>query len=205
MKVIGYLRVSTEYQDVDNQKLGILDLANRNDLGLVTFVEETMSGTVSYKERELGKVIEGLNKGDALIVSELSRLGRSVLQILEILKTLKEKDVRVFTVKENFSSAGDEMTSKIMTMVFGMLAELERDLISKRTKEALATKRAQGVRLGRPPVPGKSKLDSRADEIRKLVDKGVGPTSLAKIFNCTPPTMSNFIRKKLLVRNHNSK
>jgi DNA invertase Pin-like site-specific DNA recombinase len=84
-----------------------------------------------------------------------------------------------------------------MTMVFGMLAELERDLISKRTKEALATKRAQGVRLGRPPVPGKSKLDCRIDEIRKLLDKRVGVTSLAKIFNCTTPTMSNLAKENI--------
>ncbi len=198
MKVIGYLRVSTEYQDVDNQKLGILDLANRNKLGSVSFIEETASGTLSYRKRALGDLISNLQKGDVLIVSELSRLGRSMLEILEILKELKTKDVRVHTVKENYEINGAEITSKVMTMVFGMLAELERDLISKRTKEALATKRAQGVRLGRPPVPGKSKLDDKADDIRKLVDKGVGVTSLAKIFDCTPPTMSNFIYKKIL-------
>jgi len=200
MKVIGYLRVSTELQDVDNQKLGILELANRNSLGTVTFIEETMSGTINYKDRQLGKIIDSFQQDDCLIVSELSRLGRSMLQILEILQILKIKNVRVFTVKENYQINGDEITSKVMTMVFGMLAELERDLISKRTKEALATKRAQGVRLGRPPVPGKSKLDSNHDDIRKLMDKKVGVTSLAKIFDCTPPTMSNFIKKKILLR-----
>jgi len=197
MKVIGYLRVSTEYQDADNQRLGILQLANKNGWK-VDFINETASGTISYTKRELGLILQSLSPGDILIVSELSRLGRSLLEILEILFNLKQKDVRVFTIKENYQINGDEITSKIMTMVFGMLAELERDLISKRTKEALSAKRAQGVRLGRPPGPGKSKLDGKEDEIRKFYEKGVGVVSLAKIYDCTHPTISNFIQKKIL-------
>ena len=197
MKIIGYLRVSTAQQDHGNQKLGILQLANKNNWK-VSFVEETMSGTISYKKRELGKVVDSLSQGDVLIVSELSRLGRSMLEILQILRDLKSKFVRVFTIKENYELNGDTISSKVMTMVFGMLAELERDLISERTKAALATKRAQGIRLGRPPGPGKSKLDDKEDEIRQFYKKGLGISSLSKIFNCTPPTMGNFIQKKIL-------
>jgi len=197
MRVIGYLRVSTEYQDVDNQRLGILQLANRYGWQ-VEFAEETVSGTVSYTKRELGKIIQTLMRGDVLIVSELSRLGRSMLGILELLRDLKNLGVRVFTVKENYEMNGDAITSKVMTMVFGMLAELERDLISKRTREALAVKKAQGIRLGRPPGPGKSKLDDKREDIRKFYEKGVGVTSLAKIFDCAPPTMGSFIQKKIL-------
>jgi DNA invertase Pin-like site-specific DNA recombinase len=197
MKIIGYLRVSTEYQDVENQKLGIYELANRNNLQPVEFIEETISGKISYRVRKLGSVITTLQKGDVLIVSELSRLGRSMLEILEILNEMKTRDVRVLTVKENHEINGREITSKVMTMVFGMLAELERDLISKRTKEALASRKSQGIRLGRPPGAGKSKLDIHHDEIKKLFDKGVGITSLSKIFDCTAPTMSNYVRKKI--------
>lgn len=197
MKVIGYLRVSTDYQDADNQRLGILALANKN-CWQVDFVDETASGTVSYLKRELGRVVLSLKSGDILIVSELSRLGRSMLEVLQLLNDLKLKGVRVFTVKENYQLNGDEITSKVMTMVFGMLAELERDLISKRTREALSAKRAQGVRLGRPIGPGRSKLDGKENEIRRFYEKGVGVVSLAKIYDCTHPTISNFIQKKIL-------
>ncbi len=197
MKIIGYLRVSTAQQDLNNQRLGILELANKNNWK-VSFIEETASGTISYKKRKLGEIIESLNQGDVLIISELSRLGRSMLEILEILRDLKNRDIKIFTIKENYQINGTDISSKILTMVFGMLAELERDLISKRTKEALATKRAQGIRLGRPPGPGKSKLDEKEDEIRHFYNKGLGITSLSKIFDCTPPTMGNFIQKKII-------
>ncbi|MFC1769708.1 recombinase family protein [Nitrospirota bacterium] len=197
MKIIGYLRVSTGGQDIKNQRLGILELANRNKWK-VEFVEETASGTLSYRKRALGGIIDSLQEFDVLIVPELSRIGRSLLEILEILKTLKDRGVKVHTIKEGYEINGDAITSKVMTMVFGMLAELERDLISKRTKEALAVRRSQGVRLGRPPGPGKSKLDGKEEEIWSFYKKGVGVTSLARIFDCTPPTMGNFIQKKVL-------
>lgn len=197
-KAIAYLRVSTGMQDLENQKLGILELANKNNWQ-VDFVEEKVSGVVSYKERMLKQVVDSLNASDILVVSELSRLGRSMLEILTLLCELKKKEVKVYAVKGNYEINGDSITSKVMTMVFCMLSEIERELISSRTKEALALRRAQGVILGRPKgVPGKSKLDGKEDEIKRLLDKKVGVASIARIYDVSWPTMGNFINKKIV-------
>lgn len=196
MRAIGYLRVSTERQDLENQKLGILDLANKNKWH-VEFVEETASGRLSYKERELGRVIESLKQGDVLIISELSRLGRSMLEIMGLLCNLLEGGVKVYAIKGGYQLDGS-MQSKILTMVLCMAAEIEKDLLSQRTKEALQRMKREGVILGRPKgVPGKSKLDEKINEIRTLVDKKVSIASIAKIYDCSWPTMKNFIKKKL--------
>lgn len=198
MKVVGYLRVSTGPQDLENQKLGILDLANRNHWK-IDFVEEKVSGKVSYKDRELGSTIKTLSQGDVIIVSELSRLGRSMLEIMQLLCELSDRGIKVYAVKGNHK-VDDSIQSKVMTMVLCMAAEIERDLISQRTKEALARKKREGVILGRPKgVPGKSKLDEKEDEIRHLfLDKKVSKASLAKIYDCSWPTMDNFIKKKVI-------
>jgi len=196
-KVIGYLRVSTENQDLENQRFGILDLAHKNKWH-VQFVEEKVSGKVSYKDRELGKTIETLMQGDILIVTELSRLGRSMTEIMRLLSDLLEKGIRVYAIKGNYK-LDNSIQSKIMTMVLCMAMEIERDLISQRVKEALARKKKEGVKLGRPKgVPGKSKLDEKEAEIRTLLDKKVSIASLAKIYDCSWPTMKNFIDKKIL-------
>lgn len=197
MKVIGYLRVSTEGQDLENQRFGILDLAHKNKWH-VQFVEEKVSGKVSYKDRELGKTIETLRQGDILIVTELSRLGRSMTEIMRLLSDLLEKGIRVYAIKGNYK-LDNSIQSKIMTMVLCMAMEIERDLISQRVKEALARKKKEGVKLGRPKgVPGKSKLDDKEAEIKTLLDKKVAIASLAKIYDCSWPTMKNFINKKIL-------
>ena len=196
-KVIGYLRVSSAQQDLENQKLGILDFANSNHWK-VEFIEEKVSGRVSYQERKLGSIIKTLNTGDIIIVSELSRLGRSMLEIMKLLCELSEGGIKIYAIKGNHK-VDDSIQSKIMTMVLCMAAEIERDLISQRTKEALAKKKKEGVTLGRPKgVPGKSRLDGKEDEIKALLDKKVGIASLAKIYDCTWPTMKNFIKKKVL-------
>ena len=195
--VIGYLRVSTGEQDFKNQKLGILDLANKHNWK-INFIEEKVSGKVSYKEKELGKVIDTFKEGDVLIVSELSRLGRSMVEIMTLLCELSKKGVKVYAVKGGYE-INNSIQSKILTMVLCMAAEVERDLISSRTKEALARKKKEGFKLGRPKgVPGKSKLDGMEGEIKKLLDKKVGIASLAKIHDVAWPTMANFIKKKIL-------
>ena len=197
LKTIGYLRVSSGPQDLESQKFGILKLANEKGWK-VEFIEEKISGKVSYKERELGKVVEKLEIGDVLIVSELSRLGRSMMEIMELLSNLSRNGVKVFAVKGNYE-INNSMQSKIMTMVFAIAAEIERELISSRTKEALAKKKADGFKLGRPKgKPGKSKLDGKEDEIKRLLDKKVSVASLAKIHDSAWPTMKNFIDKKIL-------
>jgi DNA invertase Pin-like site-specific DNA recombinase len=195
-KVIAYLRVSTGTQDLDNQKLGLLELANKNHWK-IEFVEEKISGTVPYKDRLLKQVVDGLKSGDILAVAELSRLGRSMLEIMSLLCELKEKGIKVYSVKGNYELNGNSLTSKVMTMVFCMASEIERDLISSRTKEALARKKKEGVKLGRPKGPGKSRLDGKEEEIKRLLDKKVGIASIAKIYDITWPAMDNFIKKKI--------
>ncbi len=198
-KVIGYLRVSTNKQDLENQRFSILRLANSKDWRKVDFVEEEVSGRVSYKKRLLGNLLNDLQKGDVLIVSELSRLGRSVLEILEILKTSSEEGVKIFGVKENREINGNTIESKILSTMLALVSEIERDLISRRTRDALAAKKAQGVKLGRPKgVPGKSKLDGMEDEIKKFLDKGLNVTALAKIYGVSWTAMKNFLNKKVL-------
>ncbi len=197
MRAIGYLRISTSQQDLENQKLGILELSNKNNWK-VEFVEETVSGRVSYRERMLGKIVDNLKSGDVIIVSELSRLGRSMLEIMELLCRLSEKGIKVYAVKGNYHLNGNSIQSKIMTMVLCMASEIERDLISQRTKEALARLKKEGVKLGRPKgVPGKSRLDGKEDDIKKLLDKKVSIASLAKIHDVSWITMDNFIKEKV--------
>lgn len=199
-KIIGYLRISTGLQDINSQKLGIHEVAHKHKWD-VRFVEETVSGKVSYHERKLGSVISGLKEGDILIVSELSRLGRSMLEIMGLLCDLSKKGIKVYAVKGGYE-INDSIQSKILTMVLCMAAEVERDLISQRTKEALAKKKREGFKLGRPAgKPGKSKLDGKKDEIKGLLGKKVSIASLAKIYDCSWPCMKNFINKKVLKKN----
>ena len=198
-RVIGYLRVSTGAQDLENQQLGILHFANGHGWS-IELIEETVSGRVSYKDRELGRIVQELKKDDVLIVSELSRLGRSMLEIITLLCDLSDRGIKVYAIKGNHK-VDNSIQSKVMTMVLCMAAEIERDLISQRTKEALQRKKLEGVKLGRPKgVPGKSKLDGKEDDIKKLLDKGLGVAPLAKIYDCAWPTMKNFIKKKVEVQ-----
>ncbi len=178
-KVIGYLRVSTGDQELEKNKSDILHLANHLNLGRVNFVEEIVSGKVSWKKRKIAEIIEDFTKGDTLIVSELSRLGRSMLECMEILSVAVEKGVRVYAVKGNWS-LDSSIQSKIVAMAFSMASEIERDLISQRTKEALRYKKEQGIKLGRPPGPGKSKLDQYRPEIEALLANGTTQRFIAR-------------------------
>ncbi len=171
-KVIGYLRVSTMNQDLEKNKADILSYANDHDLGKVHFVHEVRSGKLSWIRRRIKEVIDQLGKNDWLIVPELSRLGRSMLDILEIIQEAKEKGINIYAIKNNWT-LDNSMESKIILMVFSMAAEIERDLISSRTKEALRVKKESGVTLGRPKGPGKSKLDEHQEEIIALLRNGV--------------------------------
>jgi DNA invertase Pin-like site-specific DNA recombinase len=155
---IAYLRVSTAEQDVEKNKSDILHLANENELGKVEWAEELASGRLSWRKREIAQVLENLQPGDNLIVSELSRLGRSMLECMEILSIGSQKQINIYAVKGNWQ-LDQSIQSKILAMAFAMAAEIERDLISQRTKEALAAKKRAGMKLGRPKGSGKSKLD----------------------------------------------
>lgn len=170
-KTIGYLRMSKASQDLDKNKADILALANELDLGKVVFVEEKVSGRISWKKRKLANVIEELGSGDSIVVSELSRLGRSMLECMEVLSVAMDKGIRIFAAKGNWR-LDNSIQSKIVAMAFAMAAEIERELISQRTKEALRAKKASGVKLGRPKGPGKSKLDKFQPEIEGLLANG---------------------------------
>jgi len=194
-KVIGYLRVSTPDQDVEKNKADILRLANEKNLaGKVEWVEEKVSGTRDWRTRKLGGVLKKLKAGDIIIVSELSRLGRSTLQILEVMKIAKENGIEIHAVKGGWSLNGT-MESKIVMQMLAMFAEIERDIISERVKEGLRARKAAGFKLGRPKGPGKSKLDGHRDEIVSLLKNGATKTFIAKRFNCTTPNLYNWLKK----------
>lgn len=188
-KTTAYLRVSTVEQDLEKNKADILKLANSLELGHVTFVEETVSGTVSWKKRKIAKILENAQKGDNIIVSELSRLGRSMLECMEILSIASQRGINIYAVKGNWR-LDSTIQSKIIAMAFSMASEIERDLISKRTKEALQSRKQNGVRLGRPKGPGKSKLDQYQPEIEALLANGSSQKFIANRYGTTEANFS---------------
>lgn len=194
-QVIGYLRVSTSDQDTEKFKSNILKFANDKDFGKVKFVEEKVSGSkTSWKDRKIKGVINGLGKGDILITPELSRLGRSTLEVLEILKVLKDQDVNVYAVKEGLELNGS-MQSKVMSTMLSLFAELEHDFISMRTIEGLQAARAKGKLLGRPKGPGKSKLDKSREEIVALLSNGSTKKYVSQRYSTTPANLANWMKK----------
>ncbi len=199
-KTIGYLRVSTGEQELEKNKSDILHLANQLNLGQVTFIEEIVSGKVSWKKRKIAEIIAAFTQGDTLIVSELSRLGRSMLECMEILAVAVEKGVRIYAVKGNWT-LDSSIQSKIVAMAFSMASEIERDLISQRTREALRYKKEQGIRLGRPPGPGKSKLDPSRLEIEALLKNGSTQKFIAHRYGTTEANLHNWLKKNSLHRN----
>ena len=196
-KVVGYLRVSTVSQDLEKNKADILTYANDHRLGNVEFVEEVVSGKVSWKLRKIREVIDTLDKDDWLIVAELSRLGRSMLEIMEIISEAKRKGINIHAVKNGWTLNGS-IESKILLMVFAMASEIERDLISARTTEALRVRKAMGVKLGRPKGPGKSKLDQHTEEIVALIRDGVPKKKVAKRYSTSIVNLYNWIAKNKL-------
>jgi DNA invertase Pin-like site-specific DNA recombinase len=193
-KTIGYLRVSTLDQDIEKNKADILHLANHHDLGKIQFVEEKVSGKVPWRERKIAEVLEQLQAKDTIIVSELSRLGRSMLECMEILLLATRKGINVYAVKGNWR-LDSSIQSKIIAMAFSMAAEIERDLISQRTKEALRFKKTQGLKLGRPKGPGKSKLDPYRPEIESLLANGSTQKFIARRYHTTQANLHNWLKK----------
>ena len=193
-KVIGYFRVSTQDQDLEKNKAEILAFANEHRLGSVEWVEEKVSGVKTWRKREIAQVVESIEDGDWLIVPELSRLGRSTLDILDILAELRKKGVNVYAVKGAWTLNGT-IESKVFLTMMALFSEIERDLISARTKEALKARQAAGVKLGRPKGPGKSKLDPYRPEIEALLKNGSRLKFIAARYNVTVPTLLNWIKK----------
>jgi len=194
-RVFAYLRVSTDKQDADSQKVGIVDYAKRHGMS-VEWVEETVGGAVRAADRVLGQVLlPKLRPKDVLIVAEISRLGRSLIDVLTTLKLLAEKGVQVHVVKSGFV-LDQSMNCKIITTVLGLTAEIERDLLRQRVVEGQARARAAGKKLGRPKgTGGYSKLDVRGDEIRKLASQGVTKLNMARILECDWITVNRWLAR----------
>ena len=198
-RVFAYLRVSTDTQDLNSQKVGIVDYAKAHGLVVAEWFEETASGGLDASKRALGrKLLPLLLPDDALIVPELSRLGRSTADVLATLKFLAERRVRVHIVKGGFQ-LDNSINSKILSTVLGLAAEIERDLISQRTREGQARAKASGKHIGRPRIERdeerRSKLDKVGAEIRKLAARGVNKANLARVFECDWLTMSQWLSR----------
>ena len=193
-KTTAYLRVSTTDQDLGKDKFDILQLANEKELGPVEWIEETVSGRVSWRKRRLADILDNVQSGDNLIVSELSRLGRSMLECMEILSLASQKGLHIHAVKGNWQ-LDNSIQSKIVAMAFSIAAEIERDLISQRTKEALAARKKDGIKLGRPRGTGKSKLDQYRPEIEALLANGSKQRFIAKRYGTTDANLSRWLKQ----------
>ena len=181
--IYGYIRVSTDKQTVENQRFEIENYCQKNQITIDNWIEETISGTKSPKQRLLGSLLNQVKKGDKIICSELSRLGRSLLMIMSILNLLMEKEVVVCTIKDNYI-LGDDIQSKVLAFAFGLSAEIERNLISQRTIEALKRKKSEGKKLGRPKGKAtKVKLSPKKEIIQELLALKIPKTTIAKKMN----------------------
>ena len=192
--IYGYIRVSTDKQTVENQRFEIENYCKEKGLIVNSWIEETISGTKKVDERKLGKLLGKLKPNDTLICAELSRLGRNMFMIMSILNYCMENNIKVWTIKDNYR-LGDDLTSKVLAFAFGLSAEIERNLISQRTKEALARKRAEGVILGRPKGRKSSyyKLTGKDDKIKELLDKNIPKSQIARILRVNRNTLCTYI------------
>lgn len=199
MAVYAYLRVSTGKQDGDNQKLGVEALARKLNLTITEYIDdEGVSGTKEPEKRELGKLLEKLKPGDVLLAGEISRLGRSLFMVMRILEHCMNNQVKVYTAKDGYE-LGDNIQSKVLAFAFGLSAEIEREMISRRTKEALEKKRAEGVILGRPKGRRSSyvKLTGKAKEIEVLLKYGMSRSEIAKKMHVNRNTLSVYIQTRM--------
>lgn len=195
----GYIRVSSDRQTVENQRFEINNFCRREGLHIDGWIEETISGTKTYTKRELGKLLRRIGPGDLIICAELSRLGRNLFMIMEILNICMTKEAKVWTIKDNYR-LGDDIQSKVLAFAFGLSAEIERNLISQRTREALARKRSEGVVLGRPrgrrTAPEKHKLHHKQTLIRKLLAEGTSRRQIARVCHVDRNTLARFLRDR---------
>lgn len=194
----GYIRVSSDKQTVENQRFEIGRFCAAQEMEIDGWIEETISGTRNYDKRKLGELLRNVRAGDLIICSELSRLGRSLYMVMEILSLCMERDCRVWTVKDNFR-LGDDIQSKVLAFAFGLSAEIERNLISQRTKEALDRKRAEGVHLGRPKgaLSKRVKLTGKEEVIRVLREEGTSWSQIARLLHVDRSTLVRFAKSRI--------
>lgn len=193
----GYIRVSTDKQTVDNQRFEIERFCSKHNLQIEQWIEETISGNKSPEKRLLGSLLSDVKAGDLIICSELSRLGRSLFMIMSILNHLMSNDVRIWTIKDNYR-LGDDIQSKVLAFAFGLSAEIERNLISQRTKEALVRRRSEGIILGRPSGKKNNllKLSGLEDEIQALLDRRFSKSAIGRIYGVNRTTVDEFLKSK---------
>src|SRR5260221_10152756 len=194
----GYICISTDKQTTENQRYEILKFSAVKQLTIDEWIEETISSTKKLDVRKFGELLHRMKKGDVLIVSELSRMGRNLMQIMKILHDCMEKDVMVYTVKENYE-LGNNINSKVLAFAFGLSAEIERNLISQRTKEALARRKAEGKILGRPKGsrPQMRKLTGKEEEIKALMSKKISYSAIGRILGVHRLTVSSFVKESI--------
>ncbi len=192
--IYGYIRVSSDKQTVENQRFEINNFCKNNKLIIDGWIEETISGTKNYNKRQLGKLLKRVQKDDLIICAELSRLGRNLFMIMEILNICMTKECKVWTIKDNYR-LGEDIQSKVLAFAFGLSAEIERNLISQRTKEALARKKAEGAKLGR--IKGsknnKHKLDNCRNKIMEMLSIGMTKVKIAKKFKVHRSTLFRYL------------
>ena len=198
--VYGYIRVSTDRQTVENQRFEIKKFCKKETLKVDYWIEETISGTKDVDKRKLGELLEKLKKDDILICSELSRLGRNLLMIMSILNECMKNDIQVWTIKDNYR-LGSDISSKVLAFAFSLSAEIERNLISQRTKEALARKKAEGIHIGRPKgVLSKTvKLTGKKEIIKNYLEKGMSQVQLSKKLGVARGTLARFIKREKMI------
>ena len=191
----GYIRVSSDKQTVENQRFEIRNFCKKEKLNIDGWIEETISGTKNYDKRKLGELLNQVKKNDLIICAELSRLGRNLFMIMEILHICMNKECKVWTIKDNYR-LGDDIQSKVLAFAFGLSAEIERNLISQRTKEALAMRKAQGVHIGR--IAGSHnkylKLTDYEDVIQDMLFFGVSKAEIARSLNVDRTTLWRFLK-----------
>lgn len=194
MTTIGYIRVSSSRQTLEHQKFEITNFTIKNGLQIDEWVEEKISSRKSLDKRKLGKLLDNLREDDILITCEISRLGRSLLEVMKILETCLNKNCQVWTLKENYR-LGNDIQSKVLAFAFGLAAEIERNLISQRTKSSLANIKANGKKLGRPfnAETKKLKLAKNQKQIQKLLAQGISKSKIARIFGVERATLRKYL------------
>ena len=202
--VYGYIRVSTDRQTVENQRYEIKNFCKKNDMKIDGWIsDEGISGTKDPEKRELGKLLEKAKAGDYILCSELSRLGRSLMMIMAILNECTKKKVNIWTIKDNYRLDND-ISSAVKAFAYGLTAQIERQLISQRTKEALARKKAEGIFIGRPKgsLSKKVKLTGKEKDILKYIKQGMSQREISEKLGVSKGTVNRFIRREKL---HNYK
>ena len=192
----GYIRVSSDKQTVENQRFEINNFCKKENLMIDGWIEETISGTKNYDKRKLGELLNRVQKDDLIICAELSRLGRNLFMIMEILHICMNKECKVWTIKDNYR-LGDDIQSKVLAFAFGLSAEIERNLISQRTKEALAMRNAQGIHIGR--IAGSHnqylKLTGYEEVIQEMLSFGISKAEIARRLNVNRTTLWRFLKQ----------